>query len=61
MHVIFSTYFFLWSSSKKFRSYVAFPDFFKPATAAWWQQEIKDFYEKTMKFDGLWIVSDLTK
>nr|XP_046244835.1 maltase-glucoamylase, intestinal [Scatophagus argus] len=38
-----------------YRSYTAFPDFFRNTTAAWWRQEIEDFYEKTMKFDGLWI------
>ncbi|XP_028274772.1 maltase-glucoamylase, intestinal [Parambassis ranga] len=38
-----------------YRAYTAFPDFFRPTTAAWWHQEIKDFYDKTMKFDGLWI------
>ncbi|XP_062242243.1 sucrase-isomaltase, intestinal [Platichthys flesus] len=40
---------------ERYRSYTAFPDFFRNTTAAWWQQEIKDFYEGTMKFDGLWI------
>ncbi|XP_022623710.1 maltase-glucoamylase, intestinal-like [Seriola dumerili] len=38
-----------------FRSYTAFPDFFRNTTAQWWLQEIKDFYNYTMKFDGLWI------
>ncbi|XP_040902104.1 maltase-glucoamylase, intestinal isoform X2 [Toxotes jaculatrix] len=38
-----------------YRSYAAFPDFFRNTTAVWWHQEIKDFYEDTMKFDGLWI------
>ncbi|XP_067276076.1 sucrase-isomaltase, intestinal [Pseudorasbora parva] len=38
-----------------FRAFVAFPDFFKNSTAQWWQDQIKDFYDKTMKFDGLWI------
>uniref|UniRef100_A0A3Q0SHT4 alpha-glucosidase n=1 Tax=Amphilophus citrinellus TaxID=61819 RepID=A0A3Q0SHT4_AMPCI len=38
-----------------FRAYTAFPDYFRPETAKWWHQEIKDFYEKTMKFDGIWI------
>ncbi|KAK5608749.1 hypothetical protein CRENBAI_020963 [Crenichthys baileyi] len=37
-----------------YRSYAAFPDFFRTQTATWWKQEIKDFYDK-MKFDGLWI------
>lgn len=40
-----------------YRSYTAFPDFLRPATVDWWLREIKEFYEKTMKFDGLWIVS----
>ncbi|XP_034024674.1 maltase-glucoamylase, intestinal [Thalassophryne amazonica] len=38
-----------------YRSYAAFPDFFRNQTAKWWHQEIKDFYDYTMKFDGLWI------
>uniref|UniRef100_A0A8C7XW10 alpha-glucosidase n=1 Tax=Oryzias sinensis TaxID=183150 RepID=A0A8C7XW10_9TELE len=38
-----------------YRSYAAFPDFFRSQTAAWWHQEIKDFYTNVMKFDGLWI------
>ncbi|XP_053176409.1 sucrase-isomaltase, intestinal isoform X1 [Scomber japonicus] len=38
-----------------YRAYTAFPDFFRNTTADWWQQEIKDFYETCMKFDGLWI------
>lgn len=44
--------------SQLYRSYTAFPDFLRPATASWWVREIKEFYEKTMKFDGLWIVSN---
>nr|XP_019950458.1 PREDICTED: maltase-glucoamylase, intestinal-like [Paralichthys olivaceus] len=40
---------------ERYRSYTAFPDFFRNTTATWWHQEIKDFYEGTMKFDGLWI------
>ncbi|KAK5868335.1 hypothetical protein PBY51_009361 [Eleginops maclovinus] len=39
---------------KLYRAYAAFPDFFRNTTAAWWLQEIKDFYGK-VKFDGLWI------
>ncbi|KAF4072036.1 hypothetical protein AMELA_G00269730 [Ameiurus melas] len=39
---------------EKFRSYAAFPDFFRNRTAEWWQSEITDFYNK-MPFDGLWI------
>lgn len=41
-----------------YRSYAAFPDFLRTATVNWWFREIKEFYEKTMKFDGLWIVSE---
>ncbi|KAJ8410764.1 hypothetical protein AAFF_G00187210 [Aldrovandia affinis] len=40
---------------KLYRSYTAFPDFFRNRTAEWWQREIEDFYNGTMKFDGLWI------
>ncbi|KAM4628069.1 sucrase-isomaltase, intestinal [Polymixia lowei] len=40
---------------KLYRSYAAFPDFFRNSTAKWWHREIKEFYEKTMKFDGIWI------
>uniref|UniRef100_A0A669EZR8 alpha-glucosidase n=1 Tax=Oreochromis niloticus TaxID=8128 RepID=A0A669EZR8_ORENI len=38
-----------------YRSYTTFPDFFRNQTADWWHTEIKDFYENTMKFDGIWI------
>ncbi|XP_037531236.1 maltase-glucoamylase, intestinal [Nematolebias whitei] len=38
-----------------YRAYTAFPDFFRTQTAAWWHQEINDFFVNTMKFDGLWI------
>ncbi|CAN9511486.1 unnamed protein product [Ophioblennius macclurei] len=38
-----------------YRSYAAFPDFFRNSTAAWWHREIKEFYENTTKFDGIWI------
>ncbi|XP_008070613.1 sucrase-isomaltase, intestinal [Carlito syrichta] len=37
------------------RAHVAFPDFFRNSTAEWWAQEIIDFYNEQMKFDGLWI------
>ncbi|XP_037382547.1 sucrase-isomaltase, intestinal [Talpa occidentalis] len=37
------------------RAHVAFPDFFKNSTAEWWANEIADFYNKQIKFDGLWI------
>ncbi|XP_056138983.1 LOW QUALITY PROTEIN: sucrase-isomaltase, intestinal [Lampris incognitus] len=45
-----------WESQvEHYRSYVAFPDFFRNSTAKWWHREIEEFYHKTMKFDGLWI------
>uniref|UniRef100_A0A8C6T5C8 alpha-glucosidase n=1 Tax=Neogobius melanostomus TaxID=47308 RepID=A0A8C6T5C8_9GOBI len=37
-----------------YRSYTAFPDFFRTSTANWWLKEIKDLYAK-LKFDGIWI------
>ncbi|XP_040499843.1 probable maltase-glucoamylase 2 [Ursus maritimus] len=46
---------------KLYRANVAFPDFFRNSTAAWWKLEIKELYansqesEKSLKFDGLWI------
>lgn len=40
---------------KLYRSYTAVPDFLRNSTAVWWQREIQDFYNFTMKFDGLWI------
>ncbi|XP_035110445.2 putative maltase-glucoamylase 2 [Callithrix jacchus] len=46
---------------KRYRAYVAFPDFFRNNTAAWWKNEIEELYtnprepEKSLKFDGLWI------
>ncbi len=55
-HLIF--WWFLLSYFQLYRSYAAFPDFFRPETAQWWSQEIQDFYHNTTKFDGLWIVSD---
>ncbi|XP_056421060.1 sucrase-isomaltase, intestinal isoform X1 [Hyla sarda] len=38
-----------------YRAHTAFPDFFKNVTAEWWKQEVKEFREKYIKFDGLWI------
>ncbi|KAL1763858.1 maltase-glucoamylase, intestinal [Sigmodon hispidus] len=44
-----------------YRAYVAFPDFFRNSTVAWWKKEIQDLYTnplnstKSLKFDGLWI------
>lgn len=36
-------------------AHVAFPDFFKNATSDWWNEQIVDFYNNQLKFDGLWI------
>ncbi|KAM4771410.1 sucrase-isomaltase, intestinal [Rhinophrynus dorsalis] len=45
-----------WDSQvSMYRAHAAFPDFFKNATADWWYQEIKEFREKFIKFDGIWI------
>ncbi|XP_030741124.1 putative maltase-glucoamylase-like protein FLJ16351 [Echinops telfairi] len=46
---------------KLYRAYVAFPDFFRNSTAAWWKREIQELYdnpreaEKSLRFDGLWL------
>ncbi|XP_035866867.1 putative maltase-glucoamylase-like protein FLJ16351 [Phyllostomus discolor] len=46
---------------KRFRAHVAFPDFLRNSTAAWWKREIGELYTnpreptKSLKFDGLWI------
>ncbi|XP_053782529.1 probable maltase-glucoamylase 2 isoform X1 [Desmodus rotundus] len=46
---------------KRFRALVAFPDFLRNSTAAWWKREIGELYtnprepRKSLKFDGLWI------
>ncbi|XP_077467238.1 sucrase-isomaltase, intestinal [Stigmatopora argus] len=40
---------------EQYRAFTAFPDFFRDVTAKWWQQEIRDFYQIVVKFDGLWI------
>ncbi|ELK13785.1 Maltase-glucoamylase, intestinal [Pteropus alecto] len=46
---------------KLYRAHVAFPDFLRNSTAAWWKKEIEELYsnpresEKSLKFDGLWI------
>lgn len=46
-----------------YRAHVAFPDFLRNSTVAWWKTEIKELYlnprdsTKSLKFDGLWIVS----
>uniref|UniRef100_A0A7N6ALI3 alpha-glucosidase n=1 Tax=Anabas testudineus TaxID=64144 RepID=A0A7N6ALI3_ANATE len=45
-----------WDSQvEEYRAFTAFPDFFRSTTAAWWQNEIMDFYNNTLKFDGIWI------
>lgn len=38
-----------------------FPDFFKPNTSEYWYNQIKNFYDNTIKFDGLWIVRNIFK
>uniref|UniRef100_A0A8C0A3V6 Maltase-glucoamylase n=1 Tax=Bos mutus grunniens TaxID=30521 RepID=A0A8C0A3V6_BOSMU len=44
-----------------YKAHVAFPDFLRKSTAAWWKREIEELYrnprepEKSLKFDGLWI------
>ncbi|XP_071998992.1 sucrase-isomaltase, intestinal [Engystomops pustulosus] len=38
-----------------YRAHVAFPDFFKKVTAEWWAEEVKDYRDKYIRFDGLWI------
>ncbi|XP_041660826.1 maltase-glucoamylase, intestinal [Cheilinus undulatus] len=40
---------------EEYRSYAAFPDFFRQTTAEWWHKEIEDFYHNITKFDGIWI------
>ncbi|XP_061021942.1 maltase-glucoamylase isoform X3 [Dama dama] len=51
-----------WDSQvEKYRAFVAFPDFFRNSTIAWWKRELTELYtnpqepEKSLKFDGLWI------
>ena len=36
-------------------AHVAFPDFMKSSTSEWWTNQVVDFYNEQMKFDGLWI------
>ncbi|XP_023648457.2 sucrase-isomaltase, intestinal isoform X1 [Paramormyrops kingsleyae] len=38
-----------------YRAYTAFPDFFRNQTIEWWYREIDEYYNNTLKFDGLWI------
>nr|XP_013013967.1 probable maltase-glucoamylase 2 [Cavia porcellus] len=46
---------------KLYRAHVAFPDFFRNRTIAWWKKEIQELYvnpqepKKSLKFDGLGI------
>nr|XP_025147479.1 putative maltase-glucoamylase-like protein FLJ16351 isoform X2 [Bubalus bubalis] len=46
---------------KLYKAHVAFPDFLRNSTAAWWKREIEELYRnprepgKSLKFDGLWI------
>ncbi|XP_023592691.1 probable maltase-glucoamylase 2 [Trichechus manatus latirostris] len=46
---------------KLYRAHVAFPDFLRNSTVAWWKKEIQELYEnprepeKSLKFDGLWL------
>ncbi|KAK2509748.1 hypothetical protein MC885_012888 [Smutsia gigantea] len=46
---------------KLYKAYVAFPDFLRDSTAAWWKKEIEELHknprepEKSLQFDGLWI------
>lgn len=40
---------------QRFRAHTAFPDFFKNVTAEWWKQEMREFREKHIRFDGIWI------
>lgn len=56
----------VWESVLFFQLYeahIAYPDFLRNSTAAWWKEKIKELYsnpqepKKSLKFDGLWIVS----
>ncbi|KAM4693329.1 maltase-glucoamylase-like [Discoglossus pictus] len=38
-----------------FRAHTAFPDFLKNSTAEWWFEQVKEFRDTYIKFDGLWI------
>ena len=33
----------------------AFPDFFHPNTQDWWSNELTQFHEQLVPFDGLWL------
>uniref|UniRef100_A0A6I8PKL2 Maltase n=1 Tax=Ornithorhynchus anatinus TaxID=9258 RepID=A0A6I8PKL2_ORNAN len=51
----------VWPETRLYRAHVAFPDFFRNSTAAWWKREILELHtnslepHKSLKFDGLWI------
>uniref|UniRef100_A0A672GPQ1 Maltase n=1 Tax=Salarias fasciatus TaxID=181472 RepID=A0A672GPQ1_SALFA len=45
----------VWGKVRGNVAYTAFPDFFRQRTADWWQNEMREYYEKTLKFDGIWI------
>ncbi|XP_054582612.1 putative maltase-glucoamylase-like protein FLJ16351 [Eptesicus fuscus] len=44
-----------------YEAHIAYPDFLRNSTAAWWKEKIKELYsnpqepKKSLKFDGLWI------
>lgn len=39
-----------------YRSYAAFPDYFRDRTKKWWEREIYEYYHnQSIHFDGLWI------
>ncbi|XP_051499825.1 maltase-glucoamylase-like isoform X2 [Apus apus] len=44
-----------------YRAHAAVPDFFRPSTWAWWNQEVTELYDnprdpaQSIKFDGIWI------
>ncbi|XP_028402531.1 maltase-glucoamylase, intestinal-like [Dendronephthya gigantea] len=40
--------------TKRFRAFVAFPDYFAKNTTKWWKSEIEKFHN-IVDFDGLWI------
>ena len=39
----------------KYHAWCAFPDFFKANTTTWWTEQIKQFHDESIAFDGLWI------
>ncbi|XP_015428145.1 PREDICTED: LOW QUALITY PROTEIN: putative maltase-glucoamylase-like protein FLJ16351 [Myotis davidii] len=46
-----------WEEMPLYKVHIAYPDFLRNSTAAWWKEEIKKLYTspKSLKFDGLWI------